>query len=524
MALKLRRGSDAVRLTITPSEGELLYTTDSKKIFVGDGSTLGGTEVSGVNQGSAGSIPFYQTSGRTVTATGDLAWDETDNSLTVSRGSVEVTNESVSRSTIVLGTFLNEAGGSSLKFQRARGFSTSPTILTNGDNFGQINFDVYTDQDSRYQTSGRIESFNSSTISAAGTSFTVNHVGTAGSGSGPYQVTYSFVAQASAPTVSRAYTISGNSNSGYNGSYHVISSTTSSMVLYYPSNPGVFGTGTTTAQRDAIIPGTLALSTRTSNGNLVRSFKLLNDGAIVLGPISSEFTSSVADPNYTGKFEVNSTVTGSTQGSSIAQLVLRTYANTTYGQSINILRTRGTVSAPTAVVSGDELHAIRYTATDGGTGALSAVLSVTVDNTVSVGQVPGAFTFKTARSGTGSLTNAVKIDSYQQTTFYGNTKETGLKIISPVYTTVSSTTTYSLSSTTTDNVLIVTGGGYTATLDMPTSPVDGQVCVFSTSGYPVTVSVGTGTVEPSFTGQAMNAGNSKKFVYRLSNTTWYQIG
>jgi hypothetical protein len=44
MALQLRRGTDAERLTITPAEGELIYTTDTKLIYVGDGSTLGGTK------------------------------------------------------------------------------------------------------------------------------------------------------------------------------------------------------------------------------------------------------------------------------------------------------------------------------------------------------------------------------------------------------------------------------------------------------------------------------------------------
>ena len=40
MALRLRRGTNAERLAITPAEGELIYTTDTKKIFTGDGSTV----------------------------------------------------------------------------------------------------------------------------------------------------------------------------------------------------------------------------------------------------------------------------------------------------------------------------------------------------------------------------------------------------------------------------------------------------------------------------------------------------
>jgi len=44
MALQIRRGTNAERLTITPAEGELIYTTDTKQLYVGDGSTVGGTK------------------------------------------------------------------------------------------------------------------------------------------------------------------------------------------------------------------------------------------------------------------------------------------------------------------------------------------------------------------------------------------------------------------------------------------------------------------------------------------------
>lgn len=48
MALRLRRGTDAERLIMTPPEaGELIYTTDTKAVWVGDGTTVGGLPVSG---------------------------------------------------------------------------------------------------------------------------------------------------------------------------------------------------------------------------------------------------------------------------------------------------------------------------------------------------------------------------------------------------------------------------------------------------------------------------------------------
>jgi hypothetical protein len=45
MPLRIRRGSNAERLTITPAEGELIYTTDLKRVYVGDGVSLGGVEI-----------------------------------------------------------------------------------------------------------------------------------------------------------------------------------------------------------------------------------------------------------------------------------------------------------------------------------------------------------------------------------------------------------------------------------------------------------------------------------------------
>lgn len=48
MALQLRRGTDAERKLVTFAAGELIYTTDTKKVFVGDGTTQGGKFVGGL--------------------------------------------------------------------------------------------------------------------------------------------------------------------------------------------------------------------------------------------------------------------------------------------------------------------------------------------------------------------------------------------------------------------------------------------------------------------------------------------
>ena len=49
MPLQFRRGTNSERLNITPDSGEPIFTTDTKKLFVGDGSTAGGVEVTGTD-------------------------------------------------------------------------------------------------------------------------------------------------------------------------------------------------------------------------------------------------------------------------------------------------------------------------------------------------------------------------------------------------------------------------------------------------------------------------------------------
>lgn len=47
MPLRLRRGTDTERQLITPQEGELIYVTDTKALWAGDGFTQGGIKVTG---------------------------------------------------------------------------------------------------------------------------------------------------------------------------------------------------------------------------------------------------------------------------------------------------------------------------------------------------------------------------------------------------------------------------------------------------------------------------------------------
>jgi hypothetical protein len=57
MPLQIRRGNNIDRLALTPLQGEPIFATDTKKLYVGDGTTVGGIEVAA---GGGGVPPITQ--------------------------------------------------------------------------------------------------------------------------------------------------------------------------------------------------------------------------------------------------------------------------------------------------------------------------------------------------------------------------------------------------------------------------------------------------------------------------------
>jgi D-arabinose 1-dehydrogenase-like Zn-dependent alcohol dehydrogenase len=97
MALQIRRGTNAERLTITPLQGELLFTTDTKNLYVGDGTTQGGVVIEG---GGGEGVAANAFASIAVAGQSTVSADSSEDTLTLIAGSnvtitTNATNDSI---------------------------------------------------------------------------------------------------------------------------------------------------------------------------------------------------------------------------------------------------------------------------------------------------------------------------------------------------------------------------------------------------------------------------------------------
>jgi hypothetical protein len=90
MTLRLRRGTDLQRQSITFSEGELVYVTDTGEIYVGDGSTVGGNLIVGGGGITSALTSNLNLSGYEINGTGNIAINGIVSALAIDSGIVSV--------------------------------------------------------------------------------------------------------------------------------------------------------------------------------------------------------------------------------------------------------------------------------------------------------------------------------------------------------------------------------------------------------------------------------------------------
>ena len=180
MALQLRRGTSGTRTSIVPDAGELIYTTDNKLVYVGDGSTAGGTLVSGggsndiVNDTTPQLGGNLDVNGRSIVSAsnGNIVIAPNGTGTILLNGNITKTGElNISPTTrtlfgnstagidgsvaIIINTYSSTDGflfsqhhatadAVNFKFLRTRGTGLVPTAVLNGDGLGDI---VYSGHD-----------------------------------------------------------------------------------------------------------------------------------------------------------------------------------------------------------------------------------------------------------------------------------------------------------------------------------------------------------------------------------------
>jgi hypothetical protein len=98
-----------------------------------------------------------------------------------------------------------------------------------------------------YSTDPGAYGTGTTTITIGQTSFTVSSY--TSTTPAAYSVTFAIPSQSVAPSLSTTYIVAGNSNTAYNGSaFAATASTTTAITLLYPTDPGTYGTGTTTVK------------------------------------------------------------------------------------------------------------------------------------------------------------------------------------------------------------------------------------------------------------------------------------
>ena len=440
MSLRIRRGTNAQRTGITFDLGEIVYTTDTQKLYIGDGVTAGGKNLLETSAGNG--FTFNQATQQIDFAIGNLNLNTSQVTEDASR--LYYTDE------------------------RAQDAVAAALVAGNAFNTG-VTF-TYNDALNRITavSTGGLTNISADTNPSLGGNLSTGSFNISGNGS------------ISAGTISATTGLGANlplNGKTINGTGNI-------------SIGGTISNGTLTLDTNVIRSTVVAPSVP---GYQVNNIVKIGD---TVNPNSLSITS-------TASFGV---MTGLTNGTETSGLITKI--------------SRGTLASPTTVAAGDGISLSSAFGYDGSTFVNAGGFGIAVDpgGVISSGNVPGTFAVYTMKSGIPSFltfnSNGI-LDT-------PNLSTTGLRYYTPNYVTVSTTTTYSLSATQSYNLLLVTAGSLTATINMPASPTDGQVTNISVLTNTVTLAVGTGTVSPSFAGSA-TAGTCYRYIYRATGTTWYRI-
>lgn len=251
MSLRIRRGTDAQRQTVQLDIGELAYTTDTQKLFVGDGTVLGGHNILETSAGTGLVFDSITQTLKLAAAVGisavladtdpRLGGDLTLNSHNiVGTGNISIGGTGTLLNSLQISKYSNDANGAYIFLKKSRGTSSVPTVVQANDTLLYLGSQGYTG--SNYTNGAWIKFIASGTVS-----------------SGVLQSSILFSANTNTGTAVTAMTIAANRVDlsvppvvpSYAGSARYPSSAAAGMIIYDSSLNHFFGyNGTVWRQLD----------------------------------------------------------------------------------------------------------------------------------------------------------------------------------------------------------------------------------------------------------------------------------
>ena len=420
MPLQVRRGTDAERLAMTQplASGELLYVTNQQKLYVGDGGTLGGIQITGYTDGDAkdsaaeiftdGShtgINFaYNTATNVMTATvnlsdyaGTIRADAFKGSVFADDGSTMASQPLVDA---VSGTFNGNLTGNV-----TGNLTGNVTGNVSGNVNGNVTGNVFTNL---------IDSADSSQIVV-----TPN-------------VRFDADVIVENELVVKNIVLNGVEHSTIGQSLYPTPQTGEVLTHYVTFVDNI--TGPTIVKTDGdfrytpdteeLSVGRLIATTQMNSPNVnttnIITSNVQSNGALVL--YSNLTTSSdtrlvtVGAASVDGRFQV---ATSTYYSGGLSLVNINQSHSTADAVNFQFNRSRGSLATPTAAQSGDDIADITFAGFDGTSNQVRAAISATVTGAVSAGTVPMQVVIATSTNGSGAPVTAVAVNDKQQTAFSG---------------------------------------------------------------------------------------------------------
>lgn len=412
MALQIRRGTDTQRQALsgvnTPIAGELLYSTDNKKLHIGDGTTTGGTSI-----GYFGSVA--------VSGQGTIRSTGVNETLTVVAGANISLVTDANTGTLTIAAAPQELTNGSLRL-----FQNNITSLNSNED---INIDPA--GTGKVNVTGNL---TATTLTGALSGNVIGVVtGTAGS---------SLIGTVTGNVTGN---VSGNAGTVTNGIYTTDTGTvTNTMLAGSIANAKLVNS--------SLIIGSTAISLGSSSTTLsgltsVTSTSVTSQSLDITGIFSNQNISIdenrirtlnsnqtiFLDPAGTGTVNVNANLITSgiqifgagaggasgdgtiliatSDNTALPLNILETHTSANITGGVSFSRSRGTLGAFATVQNNDTINQLLFSGHDGVGFRLSSGIRATVNGAISSGFVPGKIDILTTSDSLGTLASRLAVSS-----------------------------------------------------------------------------------------------------------------